>query len=71
MTHEQVEALRAKYEGKIVELIEMEDPQAVPVGTTGLVNWIDDLGNIHVLWKNGSRLALIPDVDKFKLVGDE
>ena len=57
-----------KYLGKTVELIFMDDPQAPPVGTRGKVIFIDDAGQIHVKWDNGSSLALIPEVDKFKIV---
>lgn len=56
------------YLGKTVELVSMDDPQAPPVGTRGKVIFIDDAGQIHVKWDNGSSLALIPEVDKFKIV---
>lgn len=57
-----------KYLGKTVELISMDDTQAPPVGTRGKVIFVDDAGQIHVKWDNGSSLALIPEVDKFKIV---
>lgn len=56
------------YLGKTVELISMDDTQAPPVGTHGKVVFVDDAGQIHVKWDNGSSLALIPGVDKFKIV---
>lgn len=56
------------YLGKTVELIFMDDTQAPPVGTRGKVVFVDDAGQIHVKWDNGSSLALIPEVDKFKIV---
>lgn len=56
------------YLGKTVELIVMDDPQAPPVGTRGKVVLIDDAGQIHVKWDNGSSLALIPGIDSFKIV---
>lgn len=56
------------YLGKTVELISMDDTQAPPVGTRGKVIFVDDAGQIHVKWDNGSSLALIPEVDKFKIV---
>lgn len=43
----------------------------VPPGTIGEVTHIDDIGNIHVRWQNGSSLALIPEVDSFKVVAAE
>lgn len=56
------------YLGKTVELISMDDIQAPPIGTHGKVVYVDDAGQIHVKWENGSSLALIPGVDKFKVV---
>ena len=54
--------------GSTVELIYMDDPQAPPVGTRGKIFHIDDIGQIHVKWENGSGLALIYGKDEFKLV---
>lgn len=53
--------------GTIVELIEMDDLQAPPSGTVGEVKFVDDMGNIHVSWENGSSLALVPEADEFKI----
>ena len=38
------------------------------VGDILTVSYVDDAGQIHVKWENGSSLALIPGVDKFKVV---
>lgn len=54
--------------GSTVELIYMDDPQAPPVGTRGKIFHIDDIGQIHVKWENGSGLALIYGKDEFKVV---
>ena len=54
--------------GDHVRCICMEDPQAVPAGTCGIVYHIDDLGTIHVSWENGSSLGLVPGVDKFEIL---
>ena len=40
-------------------------------GTIGVVTHIDDLGSIHMKWQNGSSLALIPEVDSFKVLEAE
>jgi hypothetical protein len=37
-------------------MIQMEDPQAPPVGTKGTVIGVDDAGSIMVRWDNGSSL---------------
>jgi len=41
-----------------VELTQMEDPQAPPVGTLGTVIGVDDIGSIMVAWDNGSSLSV-------------
>lgn len=61
-----MEKERAKqYIGKKIELVRMDDPQAPPRGTKGEVWHVDDRGQLHVRWENGSGLALIPGIDKF------
>ena len=52
-----------------LKLISMDDIQAPPSGTFGTVVGIDDIGIILVKWDNGSTLSLIPEEDKFKIVG--
>ena len=54
--------------GTKVRLIKMDDEHPVPPGTTGIVNHIDDMGQIHVAWENHSTLALIYDKDKFEII---
>ena len=51
--------------GTRVELEYMDDPFAVPSGTKGVVSFIDDVGQLHIDWENGSSLALVVGVDKF------
>ena len=43
----------------------MEDELAVPPGSMGTVDFIDDAGQIHMNWDCGRSLALIPGVDSF------
>ena len=65
--------LRKQYPvGTKIQLISMRD-EKYPIlpGTIGEVTHIDDIGNIHVRWQNGSSLALIPEVDSFKVVAAE
>ena len=54
--------------GTHIELIYMDDPQAPPTGTRGIVDFVDDIGQIHVKWENGSGLALNTDYDTFKVI---
>jgi hypothetical protein len=57
--------------GTRVELIHMDDEQAVPSGTKGTVEFVDDMGTIHMKWDNGRGLGLVPDVDIFKKIWEE
>ena len=68
-----LEQLRKKYPaGTKLQLISMRD-EKYPIlpGTIGVVTHIDDMGSIHMKWQNGSSLALIPEVDSFKVVASE
>ena len=55
-----VNALREQYpQGTRVELVQMDDPQAPPIGTLGTVRGVDDMGSIMVRWDNGSGLNVV------------
>ena len=54
-----VERIRREYPaGTRVELLQMDDPQAPPIGTQGTVMGVDDIGSIMVAWDNGSGLSV-------------
>ena len=66
-TKEELKRLREMYpKGTRVVLLEMDDPQAPPVGTKGTVRYVDDAGGIGVNWDNGSSLSAIYGVDRIK-----
>ena len=66
---EKVDFLRKMYlKGTRVELHHMDDPFAPPSGTKGTVTWVDDIGQIHVNWDNGSTLALNVKLDSFSRI---
>ena len=68
-SNEQVERLRQQYpSGTRVELLQMDDQQAPPVGTLGTVYGVDDTGSLLVNWDNGSGLNLIYGTDMWKKV---
>lgn len=68
-SREIVENLRKEYPvGSIVELVEMEDPQAPPTGTKGTVRGVDDTGSIMVAWENGSRLNVVYGEDACRII---
>lgn len=64
-----INLIRGKYKsGTKIRLIYMEgEPQMKP-GITGTVDMVDDIGQIHMKWENGSSLALNIGVDKFIIV---
>lgn len=56
---EVLNALRERYpRGTRVELVQMDDPQAPPIGTQGTVIGVDDIGSIMVAWDSGSGLSV-------------
>ena len=52
--------------GTRVELLQMDDPQAPPIGTRGTVIGVDDIGSIMVDWDNGSGLSVAYGEDRCK-----
>lgn len=65
-----LESIKKIYKpGDRLELVHMEDSYAVPTGTQGTVDFIDDAGNVHMKWDNGSRLSFLPGVDTCKRLG--
>lgn len=64
-----LEKLRKMYPvGAKVELVRMNDIQAPPVGTKGVVDFIDDIGTIHIKWENGSSLGVVYGEDLCKVI---
>ena len=68
MTREEVDALRARFapESRLV-LEKMEGEPQMPDGLRGKVTHVDDIGQVHVRWENGSSLALDPERDRYVL----
>lgn len=64
-----LDAIRNAFpQGARVRLISMYGEPQMPRGLEGTVNHVDDAGQIHVHWDNGSGLALNQDVDAFTIV---
>lgn len=63
--------LKDKYKpGTRVELVQMDDAQAPPIGTRGTVFGVDALGSVMVKWDNGSTLSVIYGEDRCKVVSE-
>lgn len=69
MNHDVVQMYKIVYpKGMRVEMIAMDDPQPIERGTRGTIEYVDDMGTIHVKWDNGRTLGMVPDVDEFKII---
>lgn len=54
--------------GMRVRLLKMNDVQAPPIETEGIVKGVDDIGSILVEWDTGSRLNVVFDEDEIEVV---
>lgn len=65
-TREDIQRIKEQYPaGTRIKLGYMNDPDAVPAGTTGTVFLVDSIGQIHVKWDNGRTLPVVWGVDSF------
>ena len=70
-SREIVERIKKQYPvGCRVELVQMDDVQAPPIGTKGTVYGVDDSGSILANWDNGSGLNVVYGVDSCRKVGE-
>ena len=66
---ERIDSIRKQYpKGTRVELVQMDDVQAPPIGTKGTVIGVDDIGSIMVNWDNGSGLNAVYGIDRIRKV---
>lgn len=71
LNRERVGEIKALYpEGTKVELVYMADRYAPKEGTKGTVIHVDDIGQVHVIWDDGSTLALVPGVDEWETISE-
>lgn len=69
-TQQEIQQIKEKYvAGTKIELIKMYDLLApVEAGTKGIVERVDDIGNLSIDWENGRTLSLVVGVDEFKVL---
>ena len=69
LRREEVERIKEQYpKGTPIRLYSMEGEQTVPPGSRGVVDHVDDIGQIHMKWENGSSLALNVEEDRFDII---
>ena len=70
MERKMVKFMQEQYPpGTRIRLNSMNDPYApVTPGTEGVVDVVDDDGQLHMKWDNGRTLALIPGEDSFTVL---
>lgn len=69
ISRDQLQRLREAYpKGSRVELVQMDDPQAPPIGTHGTVIGVDDIGSIMVDWDNGCGLSVAWGADHCRCI---
>ncbi len=63
--------MKNQLRGKRIELISTSDPHTeLKPGDRGTVDFVDDIGTIHVVWDNGSTLGLVPGEDQYRFVDE-
>ena len=68
MREQDVERIRQMFRpGTQIVLQEMAGEPQMPPGLRGNVRFVDDIGQVHMRWENGSRLALHPFEDTFQV----
>ena len=70
MDRKMVKFIQEQYPpGTRIRLNSMNDPYApIAPGTEGVVDVVDDDGQLHMKWDNGRTLALIPGEDSFTVL---
>ena len=70
-TRQQIEGTRKRYpEGTRVKCIRMSGETSVKSGDLGTVKFVDDAGQIHVNWDNGSTLGVVFGEEECRRIED-
>ena len=51
-----------------VRLLKMDDDQAPPIGTEGIVLGVDDIGSLLMSWDTGSSLNVVMGEDVVEII---
>lgn len=66
MGNTDVSTIKERYkQGTKIKVLEMNDPFPVESGSVGIVDHVDDIGNVHCIFENDRSIAVIPGVDRF------
>jgi hypothetical protein len=61
--------MKKQLRGKRIELISTSDPYTeLKPGDRGIIDFVDDMGTIHVTWDNGSTLGMVPGKDQYRFI---
>lgn len=73
MYNRRIEMMKARYpEGTRICLDSMgNDPNPIPSGTKGTVEFVDDMGTVFCKFDNGRSLGVIPGEDSFHKIQEE
>lgn len=67
-TQAQIASIKARYPvGTRIELVHM-DEAGMPPGLKGVIDYVDDMGQLHMCWENGRSLALVVGEDRFRIL---
>ena len=67
----EADEIRRRYPvGTRIEL-EYMDERDMPPGLKGIVDHVDDQGQLHMIWENGRSLALVPGVGDFRILPEQ
>ena len=66
---DEIKLLKETYHpGMRIRLVKMDDTQAPPLGTEGIVKGVDDIGSVMVAWDNGSGLNVVSGEDEIEVI---
>ena len=69
LSREEIKQIKEQYpKDTQVRLFSMKGEPQMPSGMSGKVRMVDDIGQIHVLWENGSTLPINTEEDQFEII---